>query len=439
MKRLVRALVLVCLAGPPAYAADLLDIYRQAQANDPTWLAAQANHRAVLEQVPQARAGLLPSVDLTANVFENGQQVKTPATNNNYDFGSKGYALELVQPIYNRPRSAGYGQALAVATQADFELALARQDLIVRSARAYLAVLSAREALEHARAEKSAVQRLLALARRNFNVGAASLIDVHDAQAAYDLATSQEITATNDLETARHALRVLTGNEPGELAGLGGPIEPSLPEPQDIERWVAAAVAQNPSIKVREQIVEQATQEIERSRGQHYPTLDFVVARNYNDTFSNNSGAPLETTTDQLGVRFRMPLYQSGAISARVREAIARRDATEQQLEVTRRQLAQQARAAYLAIMNGMAQVRALEQARASNQRALESTVLGQERGLRTGLDVLNNQRTLFRTLRDLARARYDYILSRLQLEAVAGTADDKDVIDINQLLATTR
>lgn len=435
MTRIARLFGVAALACLPADAADLLDVYRQAQANDPTWLGAQANYTATLETVPQARAGLLPNVALFATTFENRQKLVSPTVNSKFDFTSRSYILELSQPLYNRPNRASYSQALSSAAQAEFDLMLARQDLILRTTGTYLAVLTAREVLEYARSEKAAVQRLLALARRNFNVGSATLIDVHDAQAAYDLAVAQEIAAANDLEVARQSLRVLTGNDVPELATLSQPLALTAPEPSDMEQWVSTAIEQNPAVKVSEQLVEQASQEVEKSRGGHYPTLDFVVARSYGDTISSLSGAPQEATTDQLGIRLQMPLYQGGAINARVRETVARRDAAAQQLEGTKRLVSQQARATYLAVISSVSQVRALDQARVSNQRALESTILGQERGLRNALDVLNNQRTLFLTLRDVARARYNYLLSRLQLQAAAGTLNEEDLLRINRLL----
>lgn len=430
---------LLLALGNTANAADLLDVYRQAQANDPAWAAAQAAHRANLEQVPQARAGLLPNVDLSVDVFQNRQQVQTPVIDRSSSFRSEGYSLELSQPLYNRPNRAAYAQSLAFATQSEHQLAAARDDLIVRTVRAYLAVLAARDVHEFAQSEKAAVQRLLALARRNFNVGAATLIDVHEAQAAYDLTVSQEIAAANELEVARESLQILTGRPVGPIAGLTAKLELTPPDPAAMESWVETAVRQNPNVRIREQLLEQAAQAIEGGRGRHYPTLDLVLARNYNDTDALNflSGArlPTETTTDQVGVRFNLPIYQGGGTTAQVREAIARHDEALLQLEATKRQVAQQAREVYLAVTTNLAQVRSLEQARTSNQRAVESTVLGQERGLRTGLDVLNNQRVLFGTLRDLARARYDYLFARVQLRAVAGTLSEQDLIAVNRLL----
>lgn len=426
-------LAMLVLWTAPAAAENLLDVYRQAQTNDPTWAAAQAAYRATIEQLPQARALRRPTLDANAGVSENNQRVKTPTSDSRFDYRGTGYSLELVQPLYHRENSAIHEQAQHAVAQAEFELSVARDDLILRSTRAYLAVLAARDAHEHAQSEKAAVQRLLGLARRNFNVGSATLIDVHDAQAAFDLAVSAEIAAANELEVRREALRLLTGNAPGELALLTGHLDLAQPA-ESMEQRVNDALGRNPQLKARERFAERAAQEIDKQRAGGYPRLDAVLARDYSDS-TNVFGTPTENTVDHLSLQLNVPLYRGGAVDSRVREAAARHDEARQQLESTRRGVAQQARETYLAVLNGMAQTRALEQARLSNQRALESTVLGQERGLRTGLDVLNNQRVLFRTLRELSSARYNYLLSRLQLESVTGNLDEQDLDSINQLL----
>ncbi len=420
----------------PVHAGDLLDLYRQAQTNDSAWLAARAGHQAGIEKAPQGRSLLLPSLGLSASKSESDQRVITPSVNNTYRYGTDTYAVQLTQPLYRKQNFAGYAQGLAGANQSEFELELARQDLILRASQAYFDVLAAQDALDYVVLEKDAIGKQLVLARRNFAVGNATLVDVHEAQARYDIVAAQQIAAANFLEVKKEALRILTGAEPGPLARLEAKLELQAPEPADMNRWVETAVNANQRIKSQQETVEIARQEVEKSRGGHQPTLDLVASRAYSDAGGSVQGFAIESTTNQIGLQFQMPLYQGGGISSKVRESAARFEEANQRLDQTRRQVAQQVRESYLAVTNGMARVQALEQARGSNERALESTVIGYERGVRTGVDVLNAQRELFLTRRDLSQARYDYLLGRLRLKAAAGTLQEQDLEDINRLLA---
>jgi len=435
MKKSLLALLLVALSAKAA-AGDLLEVYRLARTNDPAWLAAQAGYQAGIEKAPQGRALLLPTLGLAASKSESDQHVRLPSSDNTYRYGTDTYSLQLTQPLYRKQNAAAYAQALAGATQAEFDLEVARQDLILRAARAYFDVLAAQDALDFVITEKNAIARQLALARRNFAVGNATLVDVHEAQARYDVAVAQEIAATNQLEITKQAMRVLIGAELGAYARLGEKLIPQPPEPTDMDKWVETATNENRLLRSQQQALEIAKQEVEKSRGGHYPTLDLTASRSYSDAGGSVQGFAIESTTNQVGLQFQMPLYQGGGISSKVRESTALLEQASQQFDQTHRLIAQQVRQAYLAVLNGMARVQALEQARVSNERALESTVIGYERGVRTGVDVLNAQRELFRTRLDLSQARYDYLFSRLQLKAAAGILRDEDLEDLNRLLA---
>jgi outer membrane protein len=435
MKQLASLLFLLTISLP-VMGADLLETYQQAKANDPGWRAAQASRLAGVERAPQGRSLLLPTLGLSAATSESDQQVIMPSTNNNYRYGTDSYNILLTQPLYRKQNFAAYAQGIAGANIAEHEFELARQDLILRTTLAYFDVLAAQDVLDFAVTEKEAVGRQLALARRNFDVGGATLVDVHEAQARYDLVVAQQITAANDLEVRKEALRALIGTAPAALARLETRLELQPPDPTDMEQWVQTATTESPRIKAQQETLEIARQEVERNSGGHYPTLDLTASRAWSDAGGSVQGFAIESTTNQIGLQFQMPLYQGGGIASRVREAGARLDETDQRLEQARRQVAQQTREAYLAVISGMARVQALEQARLSNERALESTVIGYERGLRTGVDVLNAQRELFRTRRDLSQARYDYLISRLRLKAAAGVLQEQDLEVINRLLA---
>ena len=435
MKQLASLLLLVSI-NLPVMGADLVEIYQLAKTNDPVWREAQASRLAGAEKAPQGRALLLPTLGFSAGTSESDQQVKTPSANNNYRYGTDAYNLQLTQPLYRKQNIASYAQGLAGANVAEHEFKLARQDLILRVTQAYFDVLAAQDVLDFAVTEKEAIGRLLALAKRNFAVGSSTLVDVHEAQARYDLAAAQQITAANAVEVRKEALRVLIGAAPATLARLEAKLELHAPEPADMEQWVQTASMENQRIKTQQEALEIARQELEKNRGGHYPTLDLTASRAWSDAGGSTQGFAIESTTNLIGLQFQMPLYQGGGISSKVRESVAQLEVANQRLDQTRRQVAQQTRETYLAVINGMARGQALGQARVSNERALESTIIGYERGLRTGVDVLNAQRELFRARLSLSQARYDYLISHLLLKAAAGTLQEQDMDGINILLA---
>lgn len=433
MKRLFWLSTLLLVAAPAA-AEDLLEVYRQAQANDPVWAAARANYAANIEKAPQGRAQLLPNLSLSANATDTDLRSRSPTVDGSFRFGSQGYSVNLTQPLYRRQNAAAYTQGQFQANQAEHEFAGARHELMLRTAQAYFGVLAAQDTHNFSMTERTAIERILTLARRNYAVGTASLVDVHEAEARLDTARAQEIAAVTDLEAKRETLRALLGTNPGQLARLTR-LAPQPPEPADADKWAEQALRANPTVLARAQALEAAKQELEKSRAGHAPTLDLTASHSFSDAGSSATGTYSEQRSNQLGILFQLPLYQGGAVSSKVRETVARRDEAASRVDQAKRETAQQARQYYLAVLNGIARIRALEQALASNQRALETTILGFERGSRTGVDVLNTQRQLYATRRDLTAARYDYLNNRLRLQATAGTLDESELEAINRQL----
>jgi len=437
-RRLPRNLLLAALLAiaPLTHAENLLDIYQAAQTRDPVWMAAQDNYRANIEKEPQNRALLLPSVIFTAGVAANAIDKTQPsASSANYD--ASAYTLQLTQPLFRLSSFAAYTQSKAAVSQAEAELAVARQDLMLRVSQTYLDTLAAEDTLEFARSEKAAIAGQRALAERNFQVGTGTIVDVHDARAAYDQAVAQEVQADNDYRVKREDLATLTGREAGALAHLAPKLPLQTPEPPDPEQWVKAANDQSPRIKLQEYAAKVASEEVSKNRGNYYPTLDLIASHNYSKSGNVFFPGTTEYTSNVVGVQLQVPLYSGGAQQSKVTETLAREDQALQTLEQTRRQATRDTRAYYLSVTGGATRVQALEQALASSQRSLDSTLIGYESGVRTGLDVLNAQRTLYRTKRDLSQARYAYLMSRLRLKSTVGTLNDKDLAETNALLAT--
>ena len=425
---------LLLSAAPVVQAENLLDIYRLAQQNDQTLAQAQANYEANLERGAQGTGQLLPTVTFGAAHFAVSQDIKQPSPRSG-DYDSDYYSLQLSQPLYRKSNFAAYTQGKAIAAQAEGEIAIARGELMMRSVQAYFDVLSVADTLAFARTEKAAIEGQLQLAERNFAVGNATVVDVHEGRARHDLAVAQEVSADNDLQMKREALAVLVNTNPEKLATLAPNLPLQRPDPQDVEAWNAIAQEKNPLIVTAMRALQVAEDEIEKNRGGHYPTLDLVASHGYNKNGSVFFPATFEYTTNQVGLQLQVPLYSGGITQSRVREALARRDQARAALNQTKRVVTRLTREAYLAITGGIARVHALERAQASSKKALESTLIGYESGVRAGVDVLNAQRDLYRTQRDLSQARYTYLLSQIRLKLAVGTLNEADLSATNALL----
>jgi outer membrane protein len=436
--RLSTALILAALAGAAA-AEDLMQVYREAQQSDPSLAAARANWAATQERVPQARAALLPNVSAGGTAYLNDGRTDfsggtVPVTANGYS--NAGLTISASQPLYRKQNSVAFDQSKRIVEQADFTLAAAQQELILRVAIAYFDVLLAEVNIELAEAQKAAVSEQLAQAKRNFEVGVATITDTNEAQARYDTIVAQEILARNNLDNKRTALRTIIGRMPGELKKLGPAFEPELPNPNVLDTWLGRALADNVNVRVAGYNVDVATLEIERARAGHLPTVDLVAGAGF--TWGSGSLASdfnYNQRNAQLGVVLNVPIYQGGFVDSRVREATAQLESARQSLEVARRNAISNAQVGFTGVNSSAANVVALKQALRSAETALASNKLGQEVGVRTNLDVLNVTQDVFQRRRDLAQAYFDYLIAVLRLKAASGVLSELDLEDINRRL----
>ncbi len=327
-------------------------------------------------------------------------------------------------------------QAKLQVTVVENQLKAAEQDLILRVARAYFDVLLAEDNLATAGSQKSAIAEQLALAKKSFEVGAATVVDTHEAQARFDLTVAQEIAAGNDLEVKRRTLEKLIQAEAPRLAGLTGRSGIILPQPNDLPSWIKQAEENGLAVVIAQAAGEIARRELEKQRGGHHPTLDLAIsyADSRNGSVAGVSGVDSQSGT--IGLEFAWNLYQGGAQESRIRAAVAGQEQARANLQEARRQAALDSRQAFLGVVSGDARVKALEQAVLSGETQLKSTKLGLEVGVRTAVDVLNAQQLLYAAQRDLAAARYDALLSGLGLKAAAGGLTEADLVAVDGLLA---
>ena len=408
-----------------ANALDLIQAYSQAQAYDSQFASARAAHNAAAEKSTQGLSALLPSLGLSGNAS------KIDSTSANYN--SNNLQLQLKQPLYNPASFELYEQSKLQVAASDIQFAQAQNDLALRVAQAYFDVLAAQDATVFIQAQKTAIAEQLESAKRNFEVGTATITDTHEAQARFDLTLAQEIAAQNDLEVKRNALAQVTGQLPTDLAGLKTGVKLSPPEPAKPDEWVSGAQSHNFGVTLQQLAVEIAKRDITRNRAGHQPTVDFIASqgRTQGLAFAPN----MTVTSTSYGVQFNLPLFAGFAVSSRVREAISLEDKARADLDSAMRTAAQGARTAYLGVQSGLSQVRALEAAEVSSKSALESNRLGYDVGVRINIDVLNAQQQLYSTRRDLAKARYDTMVNGLKLKAVAGSLAEADLAQLNSLL----
>jgi outer membrane protein len=440
--KLLAALLLAWGTASAAEATDLLEAYHAAQAQDPVFAAAVAQHQAGLEKLPQGRSLLLPDVSLNANSTFNEDSILYPNAPNNlpfpqgaFRFNSHGYGVTLVQPLFRQQNWVIYTESELQVAQADAQFKNAQNDLILRVAKAYFDVLIAQDTVELAEAQKAAISEQLEQAKRNFEVGTATITDTHEAQSRYDLVDAQEIAARSNLEIKKRELQQLTNEMPDQLQHLGKQFKLQGPQPADMQKWVDLAQQGNLQLTAAQISEQLAEKEVARNRGGHYPTVDLVA--NYSQTRANGGtfGVGNQNSYKSVGVQLNVPIFEGGRIQSQWREAEANRDRAKDELENTRRTTATQTRQAYLGVYNGMAQVKALQAALKSSESLLEASKLGQQVGVRTNLDVLNAQQQLYSTRRDLYQAEYTYLLSELQLKAAVGGLTENDLKAVNEAL----
>ena len=413
---------------------DVLQLYREALKNDTAYASARAQQLATQERVPQARSALLPNVGLSGRVDQNYYSASIPDVSSNYQVYGAGVNLSV--PVYRPQNWGALEQARLAVLQSEAQFAQAQQDLALRVSTAYFNVLAARDQLIALEAAKRATLEQLQQAKREFEVGTKTIIDTNEAQARYDQIVAQQQVAIGTLIVRRSELQTVIGREVDTLSPLRE--RPNLlpPTPSEINTWVGAAEQNSFGVQIARATFEIASREVQRAKDGYKPTVDVVAGYNmnkFNGTQSSDFNPRIGAGS--VGLQLNWPIYQGGLTQSRVREALSLQDRYSSDLEGARRAAANAARQAFTGVNFGLSQVQALESAEVSARTQLESTQLGYQVGVRIQLDVLNATTQLVQTQRDLKRARYDFLLSALQLKAATGTLDEEDLVAINGLL----
>jgi outer membrane protein len=433
------------LLSMPAYAAEpvslqaqplkLMDVYQQALAHDASLASALSANRAAQEIIEQGKALYRPTVNFNAetNALKSSFHYLSTSSTDRSQFENYRYGVDARQPIFRQQNLIQIDQAGTQVSIADKQLNVAQQALMLRTTQAYFDVLMAQDRIDLIVAQKTAIAAQLAQAQANFDLGSATITDANEAQARFDLAAAQEIAALNEFEIAKHAVQAITGQLPQRLAS----VKPQLKANEiglSMATWQELAMLNNLNIQIQQDTAKLAEQEIARNQAGHLPTLDAVAS--YTSSYANGTvsrfGAGNELQVGSIGLQLQIPLYEGGAVSSRVRQAVLNKQKALDDLDLVRRQTELDTQRAYLNLSSSIAQLKAFDQAILSSQSQLDATQLGYQVGVRTSVDVLNAQQQLFSAKRDALQARYNYLTNIIRLKTATGIVAAADLVDIN-------
>lgn len=438
-------LVLTAFHANSAWALDFKTAYEAALQHDATILAERAAAQAAQERLPQALSQRRPSLSLSAGQNRNHLESQTAnilgqrSVSKRY-YDSNNAALQLRQPLYRPAILAQIKQARAQVQDADAVLDVNENDLLERVAQAYFDALLGQVQLDLASAQKTAFAAQLQSAQKGFAAGVGMRTDVDEAQARMDLAHAQVLQAQQALDLARRRLALLLGVPVAQLVQLADldtqRFAPSAPVPTSAEQWIALAEESSPQLQALRARLRAAQAEVDKAQAGHKPTLDVVATVSRSDSDSVTS---INTVYKQkyVGVQLNVPLYSGGYVSSTVRQALAEVQRMQQTLEAAQRDLSNQVYEQFSAMTEGVLRIAALEQAVRSAQQALLSSQKSLQAGARTTVDVLNAEQQLTVAQRDLAQARYGYVLAHLKLQMLAGQERMANVDAVNRWLKT--
>ncbi|GGK78397.1 TolC family outer membrane protein [Amphritea balenae] len=429
----------VLFISAESQAENLIQLYQAALEGDPQLQAALFDHQASQEVVTQAWAGYRPTVSFDYDQVETTQNIVSSDNNPYQDgttsFPSTTWSITVTQPIFRYANYVRIGQAKSELRQADAELVDAQQTMMLRISEAYMEALAAKDELGFLQAELSAARQHLEQAEGRENAAVGRAVDRYDAEARVASVEADYAEADVALRDAFESLYEMTGRDPAHLAELQAEIDLVLPVPADERHWLTNAMSNNPALVAQREAVDVARREVKRQNAGHFPTLDAVLRNTNQDTQGTLFGGGSEVETEELQLRFNLPIYSGGAVSSQKREAVARYHSAEQELTRIIRASRRGSREMYWGVVNAVKRVKALNKAVSAQQATLDLRRAAFDAGLETAISVLDAERDLYSAKRDLSRAKYDYLVNGLRLKALVGVLTQDDLILVNNWL----
>ena len=424
------------------YAENILEIYNEALENDPTYRAAEYSYLADKQIVVQGRAALMPSITLSGSTNWN-EYYQNDVLQQEYNSFSK--SARVSQPLFRLDTWFNFKRSKSLTNAAEADFAYQQQNLLLRTAELYFGVLRAIDNLNASISEEKAIQKQLDQAQQRYDVGLSAITGVQEAQRQYDLSKAARINNEGNLFSAREALNALIGREVFSLTALGDNLNISEPFPNSKEEWVKTALENNYQLKAAYLRRDAAKSNARSAASNHLPKIDIVGSAsesetnqfNYEGFEINGQGIPVPAVTGRrnYAIQMSVPIFQGGAVSSRRKQAYSQYNEADENTLFTERRVIQEIRSQSSNVVTLVANVNAQEQAVISATSALEATQVGYQVGTRNVVDLLQAEKTLYSAERNLANAKYDYILANLRLALAAGTISPSNIVEINNIL----
>ena len=435
-------ILFILLVSGHLSSENLLDIYNEALENDPTFRSAEYSYLADKEIVVQGRAALMPSVTLSGTTNWN-EYYQNDQLQQEYNSFSK--SARVSQPLFRLDTWFNFKRSKSLTNASEAEFAYEQQSLLVRTAELYFGVLRAIDNLNASVSEEKAIKKQLDQAQQRYEVGLSAITGVQEAQLAFDLSKAARINNEGNLFSAREALNALIGREIFSLDQLGDNLKISSPFPNSKEEWVQLALKNNYQLKASYLRKDAAKSNARSAASNHLPKIDIVGSGSESETnqfnyegFSiNGQGIPVPAVTGRrnYSIQLSMPLFQGGAVNSRRKQAYSQYNQADENTLFTERRIIQEVRSQFSNVNTLVANVTAQTQAVISATSALEATQVGYKVGTRNIVDLLQAEKNLYSAEKNLANAKYDYILANLRLALAAGTIDPSNIVEINNLL----
>jgi outer membrane protein len=438
-QRLTKLIAVLLFCIPSLLQADnLMTIYERALQNDPLIKQAEAKQSAAGESRTQGLARFFPTVAATGASSREWRHNRIASIDNLFpasqEYWNNNFSLNLTQPLFHWDHWIQLSQSDNQIAQAEANYQAELQKLMVRTTEAYFNVLSAQDNLQFTVSEKQAIAKQLEQAKERFEVGIIPITDVYEAQAAFDQTTANELEAANNFDNQKEALREIIGDNEALVSSLGETLPLKKPVPDNLSKWDETAEANNLSIIAAFNQMEVSRKAIDIQRNGHLPKLDLVGSYGVSE---NGSAFGPRGDTQNIGIQLNVPLFEGGAVNSRTRQASFEYEAAKENLTAVKRTVKRQVNNTYRSILTAISRIEALKATVTSAASALEASEAGFEVGIRTMVDILGEQRNVYRAKRDLSRARYDYLINTIKLKQTTSDLAQADLELINGLLVT--